>query len=107
MLYQGLLYVLMDNGFLLCYDAKTGKETYGKRRVTREGSRFSASPWAYNGVIFCPGEDGNTYVIEAGPEFKVAGTNSLGEMTMASPAIADGSLYVRTRGNLYCIRGKG
>ncbi|HUG82076.1 MAG TPA: hypothetical protein VML01_10460, partial [Bryobacterales bacterium] len=60
-----------------------------------------------NGSIFCPGEDGNTYVIQAGPEFKVVGTNSLAEMTMASPAIADGSLYIRTRSNLYCIRGKG
>ncbi len=105
-LYQGLLYVLMDRGFLLCYDAKTGKEIYGKRRVSREGSRFSASPWAYNGLIFCPGEDGNTYVIQAGPEFKVVGKNSLGEMTMASPAIVDASLYIRTRGNLYCIQRK-
>jgi len=106
-LYRGLLYVLMDSGFLLCHDAKTGKEIYGKRRVTREGGRFSASPWAYNGSIFCPSEDGDTYVVQAGAEFKVVGKNSLGEMTMASPAIADGSLYIRTRGNLYCIRGKG
>ena len=46
-------------------------------------------------------EDGDTFVIEAGEKFEVVGTNSLDEMTMATPAIADGSLYIRTRSELY------
>ena len=64
---------------------------------------FTASPWAYNGKIFALSEDGNTYVMQAGPEFKLLGTNSLNEMTLATPAIANGSLIVRTASKLYRI----
>ena len=106
-LYRGLLYVLMDRSFLLCYDAKSGKEIYGKRRIARDAGRFSASPWAYNGHVFCLSEDGDTYVIQAGPEFKVVGKNHLDGMAMASPAIAGKSLWIRTRRNLYLIRQDG
>ena len=104
--YQGRVYVLMDPGFFLCYDAKTGKEIYGKQRIARDSGRFSASPWAYNGHIFCLSEDGDTYMIEAGAEFKVVGKNHLDGMAMASPAIAQNSLYIRTQHHLYRIGGK-
>ena len=100
-LYQGRLYVLMDRGFLLCYDAETGKEIYGKQRIARDAAGFTASPWAYNGRVFCLSEDGDTYVIEAGPDFKVLGKSSLDGMAMASPAIANGSLFIRTQHHLY------
>jgi outer membrane protein assembly factor BamB len=103
--YQGRVYVLMAPGFFLCYDAKTGKEIYGKQRIARDAGRFSASPWAYNGHIFCLSEDGDTYVIQAGPEFKVTGKNDLDGMAMASPAIAQNSLYIRTQHHLYRIHG--
>ena len=103
--YQGRVYVLMDRGFFLCYDAKTGKEIYGKQRIARDAGRFSASPWAYNGHVFCLSEDGDTYVIQAGPEFRVVGKNELDGMAMASPAIAGASLFIRTRKGLCCIRG--
>ena len=52
-------------------------------------------------------EDGDTYVIQAGPEFKVLGKNSLGEMSMASPAIVRGSLILRTAATLYRIAAPG
>jgi hypothetical protein len=48
-------------------------------------------------------EDGDTFVIQAGPEFAVLGRNSLNEMSMATPAIADGSLVLRTASKLYRI----
>ena len=51
-------------------------------------------------------EDGDTYVIQAGPEFKVLGKNSLNEMTLATPAVARGSLFVRTASHLYRISNK-
>ena len=102
--YQGLIYVLMDRGFLLCHDAKSGTEIYAKQRIARDAGRFSASPWAYNGHVFCLSEEGDTYVIKAGSEFKVVGKNHLEGMAMASPAIAGGSLWIRTRHKLYCIR---
>jgi hypothetical protein len=85
------------------HDARTGKEIYGRQRITAEASGFTSSPWAYNGKIFAMSEEGDTYVIQAGPEFKVLGKNSLNEMTLATPAVARGSLIVRTASKLYRI----
>jgi outer membrane protein assembly factor BamB len=94
-------YTLLDRGFLTCHDAKTGREIYGRQRISAESSGFSASPWSYNGRIFAMSEDGDTFVIQAGPEFKILGKNSLDEMSMATPAVANGSLIVRTANTLY------
>jgi hypothetical protein len=101
--YGDELYTLFDRGLLTSHDAKTGKEIYGRQRVTTDAAAFTASPWAYNGKIFSLSEDGNTYVVEAGPSFKVLGKNSLNEMTLATPAVARGSLFVRTQSKLYRI----
>jgi outer membrane protein assembly factor BamB len=101
-LYGDYLYVLLDRGMLSCYDARTGKEIYSKERVGR-GAPFTASPWAYDGKIFCLSEDGDTFVIQAGPRFKLLGKNSLNEMCMATPAIAHGSLLIRSLSKLYRI----
>jgi outer membrane protein assembly factor BamB len=101
--YGDILYTLFDRGFFTAHDARTGKEVYGRQRIAVDASGFSASPWAYNGKIFAMSEDGDTYVIQAGPEFKVMGKNSLGEMTLASPAVAGGSVIIRTRSKLYRI----
>jgi hypothetical protein len=86
---------------LICHDARTGKEVYSRQRITDGPASFTASPWAYNGRIFAMSEEGDTYVIQAGPQFKPLGKNSLGEMTLASPAIANGSLIIRTASRLY------
>ena len=103
-LYEGHLYVLDQRGGLLtCLDAKTGKQLY-KERVGGRG--FTSSPWAYEGKIFCLADDGQTIVVQAGPEFKVLGNNSLDEMCWSSPAVAGGALYLRTVDNLYCIKEK-
>jgi len=101
--YGGYYYTLLDRGFLLCHEAASGKQVYGRQRIDSETSGFAASPWAYNGKIFAISEDGVTYVIEAGPQFKLLAKNSLDEMTMATPAIARGSLIVRTQSKLYRI----
>ena len=60
-----------------------------------------------NGKIFAMSEDGDTFVIQPGPEFKVIGKNSLNEMTLATPAVAQGSLVVRTASKLYRIARTG
>jgi outer membrane protein assembly factor BamB len=99
-------YTLMDRGFLTSNDPKTGKEVYGRQRVSTDSSAFSASPWSYNGKIFALSEDGDTFVIQAGPEFRVLGKNPLNEMTLATPAIAGGSLIIRTASKLYRISSK-
>ena len=96
-------YTLYDRGFLTSHDARTGKEVYGKQRIDPAAGAFTASPWAYNGKIFCLSEDGVTYVIQAGAEFKVLGRSSLDEVALATPAIARGSLVLRTTSHVYRI----
>jgi outer membrane protein assembly factor BamB len=96
-------YTLLDRGFLTSHDPTTGREIYGRQRIAPDTGIFSASPWAYNQKIFAVSEDGDTFVMQAGPEFKLLGRNSLGEMTLASPAVANGSLIMRTATRLYRI----
>ncbi len=102
LVYGDALYVLYDQGFLAAFDARTGKEIYEKQRLG--AGAFTVSPWAYNGKIFCLSEDGATFVIQAGKEFKVVGRNNLDELCMATPALVRGSLLLRTETKLYRIQ---
>jgi outer membrane protein assembly factor BamB len=101
--YGDYFYTVFDRGFITCHDAKTGKEIYARQRISAESSGFTASPWAYNGKIFVMSEDGDTFVLQAGPEFKLLGKNSLGEFTLATPAVANKNVIVRTASALYRI----
>ena len=103
--YGDYYYTLFDRGFFTCHDARTGKEIYTKVRLDPAAGAFTASPWAYDGKLFALSEDGVTYVIQAGPEYKLLGRNSLDEFTMASPAIHQNSLLIRTATTLYRITG--
>lgn len=96
-------YSLFDEGFLTCHDARNGKEVYGKQRL-EPGATFTSSPWAYNGKIFCLSEEGDTYVVEQGAKFGVAGKNTLDEMCMASPAVVGSRLIIRTASKVYSIK---
>lgn len=100
--YGDYLYTLLDRGFLTCHNALTGEEVYGKRRFSPSGS-FTASPFAYNGHLFCLSEDGLTYVVKAGPEFEIVARNELDEFCIASPAIVGDKLLIRTASKLYCL----
>ena len=102
LIYGDYYYTLLDRGFFTCHDARTGEEVYGRERI-EVGAAFTSSPWAYDDKIFVLSEDGDTYVIQAGPEFEVIGRNPLNEFSMASPAISDGSLFIRTASKLYRI----
>jgi outer membrane protein assembly factor BamB len=102
LIYKGLLYVLANNGVFDAYDLKTGQEVY-RQRLASIGSGFSASPVAADGKIYLPNEDGDIIVVTAGPEFKQIGTNSMGELLMATPALSDGAMYVRTLRSLFAI----
>ena len=103
LVYGDYYYTLLDRGFLLCHDARTGKQVYGRQRISPEAGGFTASPWAYNGKIFLLSEDGDTFVIQAGPQYKLLGKNSLDEMALASPAVVRGSVILRTQSKLYRI----
>ncbi len=100
--YGDFLYTLYDRGLLTCHDAKTGKEVYGKQRFRPSGS-FTASPFAFNGYLFFLSEEGLTYVVKAGPEFEIVGTNDLDELCLSSPAVAGDKLLIRTASKLYCL----
>ena len=103
LLYRGLYYTLHDRGFLTAHDARTGRAVYDRVRI-RTGATFTSSPWAYNGRIFALSEDGDTYVIAAGPDYALLGTNPIGEMALATPAVAGRTLLLRTAAHLYAIR---
>jgi outer membrane protein assembly factor BamB len=104
LIYQGHLYVLRTNGGIVtCYDKTTGKQLYRQR--IPGAAAFWTSPWAADGKIFCLDDAGTTHVLDAGPEFKLLGTNKLNELFWASAAVSDGSIYLRGVDNLYCIRG--
>ncbi len=98
-------YTLLDRGFFTCHDARTGQQIYDRQRFP-QGASFTASPWAYNGKLFCLSEDGETFVIEPGSEFQVRHTNALNELCLATPAVSKGKLLIRTASKLYCLTNK-
>jgi outer membrane protein assembly factor BamB len=107
-LYKDVIYVLYDRGSLAAFDARTGNPVYDppQHRVGSSG-HYTASPWAYNDKIFCLSEEGQTLVIEAGgTKPKIVRKNDLDEFCMATPAIARGSLLIRTESRLYRIASK-
>jgi outer membrane protein assembly factor BamB len=102
LIYGNHLYVLSNQGVFDCYDLKTGAEIY-RERIPHQGGGFSASPVAADGKIYLPSEDGEIYVVRAGPKFELLATNSMGELMMATPAISSGTLFVRTQHHLFAI----
>jgi len=103
LLYEGRLYVLYDRGFFGCFDARSGEPVYDRMRIAPGAGAFTASPWAYDGKVFCLSEDGETFVFDDSPEYKLVGKNPLEELFMASPAISGKRLFLRGIDHLYCI----
>lgn len=101
-LYGPYIYLMTDRGLLTCLDAKTGKVQYEGQRPPKP-TGFLASPVAYEGMILMINEEGDTFMIKAGPKHEILRTNSLGEGVAASPAIANHKLFIRGEKNLYCI----
>jgi outer membrane protein assembly factor BamB len=102
LVYRGRMYVVNDNGILTVFDSQTGKEIY-KARAGGSGNTFSASPWAADGKIYLLSEDGHTFVIEAGDKYVELSKNSVDEMSLASPALAPDTIFLRTQTKLYRI----
>lgn len=100
--YGDYIYLMTGNGSITCLDAKTGKMAYEGARVPKS-TMFMASPVAFEGKILLTSEAGDTFVLKAGPQHEVLGTNSLGEPVYASPAIADGNIFIRGEQHLYAI----
>jgi outer membrane protein assembly factor BamB len=105
LVYNGILYVLANNGLFDAYNLQTGDEIY-RQRLPSVGSGFSASPVAADGKIYLANEDGEMLVIAAGEKFSHLATNTMGELLMATPALSDGVMYVRSSTSLFAIGRK-
>jgi outer membrane protein assembly factor BamB len=105
-LYGDYVYLMSDAGIFTCLNAKTGEIVYEGGRVPVATKFYGASPVAFDGKILITSDDGDTFVIKAGPKHEVLGTNSIGEPCRTSIAIADGKLFVRGEKNLFCISNK-
>lgn len=97
--YDGVLYTVRDEGIAAAYELATGKRIYQERTNTTH----SASPIASDGKLYLAAEGGEVLVVRAGRKFEVLARNDMGQAIMATPAIANGTLYVRTLGHLYAI----
>ena len=101
LLYGGYLFTLNINGIVSAYDPQTGQRAFRGRVGT--GGSFSASPVAADGRLYVASEDGEIYVLNAGPGLTQIAKNDMKEVIMATPAISDGVIVVRTLGHLYGI----
>ena len=99
---DGLLYNCRDNGVLSVYDARTGERKY-QQRLAGGSTGFTASPVSATGKVYFTSEDGDVYVVKAGPTFELLAKNPMGEVCMATPAIAGGVMFFRTRGHVVAI----
>ncbi|HEX6043683.1 MAG TPA: PQQ-binding-like beta-propeller repeat protein [Pyrinomonadaceae bacterium] len=105
LIYNGILYVLANNGTFDAYNLKTGDELY-RQRLPVIGSGFSASPVAADGKIYLSNEDGEIVVVSAGEKFSHIATNTMGELLMATPALSDGVMYVRSAESVIAVGKK-
>ncbi|MGE5192937.1 MAG: PQQ-binding-like beta-propeller repeat protein [Deltaproteobacteria bacterium] len=102
LLVDGALYLVSDKGVATCLDARTGEE----RWQHRIGGDFSASPLYADGKIFLQNETGDGIVLKPGPQYEELGRNPLGEKSLASYAVGDGALFIRTERHLVRVQEK-
>lgn len=99
-----LLYTVNDvNSVIRCFDAKTGKMHWSERCGEEVKHGFSASPVAVDDKLFFTNDDGDTFVLAAGTQFKVLHVNSIGERMLASPAFVGGRWFLRSEKHLWCV----
>jgi outer membrane protein assembly factor BamB len=99
--YGDLIYASTSAGIFKAYEARTGRKLYEQRLGA--GGAFTSSPIAADGKIYVSNEDGQTFVIKAGPQFELLATNELGEIVLSTPAISNRVLYIRTAGSAVAI----
>ena len=102
LVYGDYLYTVSNQGVIAAYNAKTGERVY-QERLGGKGGAFTASPVASDGKIYLSSEDGDVFVVKAGPKYELLSTNSVGEVMMATPAINNGLLIVRGLNHLFAF----
>jgi hypothetical protein len=105
-IFDNKLYVLSDSGMLSCYNARTGEPYYQQQRLPKAYS-FKSSPVGANGKLYLASENDDVVVVRMGEKFEVLATNTMADqMFIATPAIAGGEIFLRSRTRLFCIRGQ-
>ena len=103
---NGRTYILNDKGVVTCIDIRSGKEVWSGQ-TEKNRNAFSSSPILVDGKIFITREDGKTFVLAQGDEFKILAENELdGSQTVATPVFVNGRILLRTDTHLYCIAGQ-
>jgi outer membrane protein assembly factor BamB len=102
-LYGNYLYTCGNGGMVSCYQADTGKEIYKERLG---GESYTASPIAADQRLYFTSEQGQVRVVKAGPEFQLLAVNEIGDVCMATPAISNGMLFVRSQHFLFALGQK-
>ena len=100
-IYGGQLYILAINGVLAAYDVRTGQRIYQER--VEGGGSFSASPVAADGKLYLASEDGDMFVVKAGPKYELLAKNPMGQVIMATPAISNGVVIVRGLKDVFAV----
>ncbi|MBI4471761.1 MAG: PQQ-binding-like beta-propeller repeat protein [Acidobacteria bacterium] len=101
-LYGDYFYLMSDAGIITCLDAKTGQLVYEGGRVPVPAT-FTASIVAFDGKLLLTSEDGDTFVVKAGPRHEILATNPIGEPVYASLALSRGAIYIRGERHLFAI----
>jgi outer membrane protein assembly factor BamB len=102
LVYGDYLYVCANHGVLTVYEAKTGVRVY-QQRIGDKGGSYSASPVAGDGKIYLSSEDGDVFVVKAGPKYELISDNKVGEVMMATPAISDGIIIIRGQHHVFAV----
>jgi len=100
--YGDHLYICNDRGVLTCYVARTGEQVY-RTRLADSFSAYSASAVAADGKVYFTAEAGDIHVVKAGPEYELLASNRMDEVCLATPAISEKMIFVRTSKHLYGI----
>ena len=100
LLYRGIFYVVSTRGVLTAFEPRTGEQIY-QQRIAPGG--YSASPIAADGRIYVASEAGEIFTIRAGRDFEILATNLMNETTMATPALAAHTLFVRTEHAIWAL----
>jgi outer membrane protein assembly factor BamB len=105
LIYRGLAYIVRYNGVLNVYDAKTGERKY-EHRLAGATSAFTSSPIANDGKVYLASEDGQVFVLKAGPAYELIAMNEMSTPVLATPAISEGRLLLRTQDQIIAIGDK-
>jgi hypothetical protein len=99
-----LLYSVSNQGVVSAYQISTGERVYQSRLSPNQGTSLSASPVYADGKLYFASEDGDVFVVKAGAKFELLATNPMGEVLMATPAIADGTIFIRGEHTVFAVR---